>query len=52
LLAALALCQMLRGQGPHEEARRELAAVYGWFSEGHDTQDLIEARALLSALQQ
>jgi tetratricopeptide (TPR) repeat protein len=52
LLAALALCQMLRDQGRREEARRELAAVYGWFTEGRDTQDLIEARALLSALQQ
>jgi hypothetical protein len=29
-----------------------LAAVYGWFTEGHDTPDLIEARALLTALQQ
>jgi tetratricopeptide (TPR) repeat protein len=52
LRAALTLCRMLRDQGRREEARRELAAVYGWFTEGHDTQDLIEARALLSALQQ
>ena len=52
LLAALALCRMLRDQGRREEARRELATVYCWFTEGHDTQDLIEARALLSALQQ
>jgi hypothetical protein len=38
---------MLRDQGRREEGRRELAAVYGWFTEGHDTPDLIEARALL-----
>jgi tetratricopeptide (TPR) repeat protein len=52
LLAALALGRMLRDQGRREEARQELAAVYGWFTEGHDTHDLIEACALLRALQQ
>jgi adenylate cyclase len=32
------------------EARRLLTEVYGWFTEGFDTADLQEARALLEAL--
>jgi adenylate cyclase len=32
------------------EARRRLTEVYGWFTEGFDTADLQEARALLEAL--
>jgi predicted ATPase len=36
--------------GKREEARQMLAEIYGWFSEGFDTADLQEARALLDAL--
>ncbi len=36
--------------GPCEEARQMLAEIYGWFSEGFDTADLKEARALLEQL--
>jgi predicted ATPase len=34
-------------QGKKEEARKLLAEIYGWFTEGFDTADLQEARALL-----
>ncbi len=37
-------------QGKREDARRMLAEVYGWFTEGFDTRDLQEARALLDEL--
>ena len=37
-------------QGKRDEARDLLAPVYGWFSEGFDTLDLKEAKALLAEL--
>ncbi len=37
-------------QGKRAEARQMLAAVYGWFTEGFDTADLQEAKALLEEL--
>jgi hypothetical protein len=37
-------------QGKGEEARRMLADIYNWFSEGFDTVDLKEAKALLEEL--
>jgi predicted ATPase len=40
----------LRGQGKQDEAREVLAPVYGWFTEGFDTLDLKEAKALLDEL--
>jgi hypothetical protein len=39
-------------QGKREEARRMLAEIYGWFTEGFDTADLKDAKALLEELQQ
>jgi hypothetical protein len=36
-----------RDQGKRDEARGLLAAIYGWFTEGLDTRDLMEAKALL-----
>jgi predicted ATPase len=39
-----------RDQGKREEARELLAPVYGWFTEGFDTRDLKEAKALLDEL--
>jgi len=37
-------------RGRHAEAHNLLAPVYGWFTEGFDTRDLRETRALLDAL--
>ena len=37
-------------QGKKKEARRMLAEIYGWFTEGFDTKDLKEAKALLEEL--
>jgi predicted ATPase len=46
----LSLFQIERDQGKREEARDLLAPVYGWFTEGFDTLDLKEAKALLDEL--
>jgi predicted ATPase len=40
----------LRDQGKVQQARELLAPVYGWFTEGFDTRDLKEAKALLEEL--
>jgi class 3 adenylate cyclase/predicted ATPase len=50
LRAAMSLARLWQRQGKRVEARRMLVEVYGWFSEGFDTADLREARALLDAL--
>jgi predicted ATPase len=50
LRAALSLARLRRDQGRCAEARDVLAPVYGWFTEGFDTPDLKEAKALLDAL--
>ena len=50
LRAAMSMARLLRDQGKVREARDLLAPVYGWFTEGFDTLDLKEARALLEAL--
>ena len=42
--------RLWRDQGKREEARDLLAPVYGWFTEGFDTLDLKEAKALLDEL--
>ena len=49
--AALSLSRLWQQQEKHAEAREVLAEIYGWFTEGFDTHDLTEARALLDALQ-
>ena len=43
-------CRLWRDQGKVQEARELLAPIYGWFTEGFDTRDLKEAKALLEAL--
>jgi predicted ATPase len=43
----MGLSRLWRQQGKQEEARQLLAPVYGWFTEGFDTADLQEAKALL-----
>ena len=50
LRAATSMARLLRGQGKGDEARNLLAPVYNWFTEGFDTLDLKEAKALLSEL--
>jgi len=50
LRAATSLALLWRGQGKRDAARDLLAPVYGWFTEGFDTLDLTEAKALLDAL--
>ena len=50
LRAAMSLARLWQQQGKRAEARALLAPIYGWFTEGFDTADLQEARALLAAL--
>jgi predicted ATPase len=50
LRAAMSLARLWQGQGKRTEAHQLLAEVYGWFTEGFDTADLQEAKALLVAL--
>jgi predicted ATPase len=50
LRAVMSLSVLLQRQGKKEEARPMLAEIYGWFTEGFDTKDLQEAKALLEEL--
>jgi predicted ATPase len=50
LRAAMSMARLSRDQGKREEARALLAPVYGWFTEGFDTLDLKEVKALLDEL--
>ena len=45
-----AIARLWRDQGKVKQARDLLAPVYGWFTEGFDTRDLKEAKALLEEL--
>src|SRR5262249_32906836 len=47
LRAVTSLSRLLQKQGQKDEARRMLAEIYGWFTEGFDTADLKDAKALL-----
>jgi DNA-binding SARP family transcriptional activator/predicted ATPase len=49
LRSALSLSRLLQAQGRAGEARTPLADIYGWFTEGFDTPDLQQARAMLAA---
>jgi len=51
LRAATSLARLWQQQGKRAEARELLAPIYGWFTEGFDTADLQEAKALLDALE-
>jgi len=51
LRASLRLARLLRDTGRADEAHAELAEIYGWFTEGHDLPDLLEARELLAELE-
>ena len=50
LRAAMSLARLWQQQGKRAAARELLAPIYGWFTEGFDTADLQEAKALLAAL--
>jgi class 3 adenylate cyclase/predicted ATPase len=50
LRAAMSLARLWRDAGKRREARECLAPIYGWFTEGFDTLDLRQAKALLDAL--
>jgi class 3 adenylate cyclase/predicted ATPase len=50
LRAAMSMARLWRDQGKVQQARELLAPVYGWFTEGFDTRDLKEAKALLDEL--
>jgi predicted ATPase len=50
LRATTGLVRLLAKQARHEEARTMLADIYGWFTEGFDTADLKDAKALLDQL--
>jgi predicted ATPase len=51
LRAVMSLARLWQRQGKTTEARQRLAEIYGWFTEGFDTKDLQEARALLAELE-
>jgi predicted ATPase len=50
LRAVTSLARLWQQQGKRKEAYEMLAGIYSWFTEGFDTKDLQEARALLEAL--
>jgi tetratricopeptide (TPR) repeat protein len=50
LRTTVSLAQLLRDTGRRDEARTMLANIYGWFTEGFDTADLKDAKALLDEL--
>ena len=50
LRASMSLARLWRDQGKVKAARELLAPIYGWFTEGFDTRDLKEAKALLEEL--
>ena len=50
LRTSLSLARLWRDQGKVQQARELLAPAYGWFTEGFDTRDLKEAKALLEEL--
>jgi predicted ATPase len=50
LRATMSLARLLNEQGRRDEARTMLAEIYNWFTEGFDTADLKDAKALLEEL--
>jgi predicted ATPase len=50
LRATINIARLWQQQGKKKQARKLLAETYGWFTEGFDTKDLQEARALLEEL--
>jgi predicted ATPase len=50
LRVVMSMARLWRDQGKRQQARELLAPVYGWFTEGFDTRDLKDAKALLKQL--
>ena len=50
LRAAMSMARLWSDQGKENQARDLLAPIYGWFTQGFDTRDLKEAKALLEQL--
>ena len=50
LRAAMSMSRLWQIQGKNDEARQLFGDIYGWFTEGFDTADLKEAKALLEEL--
>jgi predicted ATPase len=50
LRATTSIAHLWHSRGKPQQARKLLASVYGWFTEGFDTRDLKEAKALLDEL--
>ena len=50
LRATISLARLLSSQDRRDEARTQIAGIYNWFTEGFDTADLKDARALLDEL--
>jgi predicted ATPase len=50
LRATMSLARLWQQQGKKAEAHRMLSEIYGWFTEGFDTADLKDAKALLAEL--
>ena len=50
LRATISFARLLSSQGKRDEARAMLAEIYNWFTEGFDTADLKDAKALLDEL--
>ena len=46
----MSLCRLWQLQGKVEEARKMLSEIHGWFTEGFDAPDVIDAKALLDEL--
>ena len=46
----MSLARLSRDQGKVQQARELLGPLYGWFTEGFDTRDLKEAKAMLEEL--
>jgi predicted ATPase len=46
----VSLARLWQQQGKHDVAHNALSEIYGWFTEGFDTKDLQEAKALLEEL--
>ncbi len=47
----MSLARLWQQQSKREDARRMLAEIYGWFTEGFDTKDLQESKVLLEELE-
>ena len=51
LRASMSMARLWQKQGKNREARELLSGIYGWFTEGFGTPDLIDAKALIEELQ-